>query len=259
MHLSNIFTYPIKSTHPISLESGFLFTEGVGLDRHWMVVDENNAMVTSRKQPKLLHIATKVAGDQLKVMLPEQTFFIPIVPKPSNAIMVAHWGEDLLTSWPQNAALDDALSHYLGSKCSLVYSASLQSNDGAKSLSFADAQPVLLTTTSSLLALNERLREPVGMDRFRANLVVNNEIADVEDDWQLIRVGECELQVTCPCERCVLTTIDPKLLRPHPQQEPLRTLATYRRLPKGGVGFGINLTVTKPGPINVGDPVEVLR
>jgi uncharacterized protein YcbX len=89
--------------------------------------------------------------------------------------------------------------------------------------------------------------------------VVNNEIADVEDDWQLIRVGECELQVTCPCERCVLTTIDPKLLRPHPQQEPLRTLATYRRLPKGGVGFGINLTVTKPGPINIGDPVEVLR
>ena len=61
-----------------------------------------------------------------------------------------------------------------------------------------------------------------------------------------------------PCERCVLTTIDPVSLIKHDQKEPLRTLATYRRLKDGGVGFGINLTVSRIGPIAIGDTVEVL-
>ena len=96
------------------------------------------------------------------------------------------------------------------------------------------------------------------MDRFRSNLVVDNIIADVEDGWKRIRIGECELEVTYPCERCVLTTIDPELLTKHQQQEPLRTLATYRKLPEGGVGFGVNLIVVRPGAISIGDTVEVL-
>jgi uncharacterized protein YcbX len=39
----------------------------------------------------------------------------------------------------------------------------------------------------------------------------------------------------------------------------LRTLAQYRRLDTGGVGFGINLTVSLAGPIAIGDTVEVLE
>jgi hypothetical protein len=96
------------------------------------------------------------------------------------------------------------------------------------------------------------------MDRFRANLVVSNLIADIEDDWKRIRIGACELEVTYPCERCVLTTINPVSLTKHEHQEPLRTLATYRRLEEGGVGFGLNLIVVRAGPIAIGDTVEVL-
>jgi hypothetical protein len=45
-----------------------------------------------------------------------------------------------------------------------------------------------------------------------------------------------------------------------PQQEPLRTLTTYRRLgSKGGVMFGQNVIVRRPGIIQVGDAVEVLE
>ena len=258
MYLSEINTYPIKSTHPISIKTGYLFPTGIGLDRNWMVIDANDAMMTSRKYPKLLHVSSCIDGSNLRVILPHQDFLIPLVPQPNTPVLVKHWGEGLMPAWSQNTALDAALSDYLGLPCRLVYSASLQADDVSQAASFADAQPLLLTTTASLVALNERLKEAIGMHRFRTNLVVSNLIADIEDDWKRIRIGACELEVSYPCERCVLTTIDPVSLAKHEQQEPLRTLATYRRLEGGGVGFGINLTVVRAGPIAIGDTVEVL-
>ena len=258
MYLSEINTYPIKSTHPISIKTGYLFPTGIGFDRNWMVIDANDAMMTSRKYPKLLHVSSRIEGSHLRVILPRQDFLIPLIPQPNTPVLVKHWGDELMPAWPQNTALDAALSDYIGLPCRLVYSASLQTGDVIQSASFADAQPVLLTTTASLAALNERLKEAIGMHRFRTNLVVSNLIADKEDDWKRIRIGACELEVSYPCERCVLTTIDPVSLAKHEQQEPLRTLATYRRLEGGGVGFGINLTVVRAGPIAIGDTVEVL-
>jgi uncharacterized protein YcbX len=258
MYLSEINTYPIKSTHPISIKAGYLFPTGVGFDRNWMLIDANNTMLTSRTNPKLLHIVSRIEGSNLRVMLPQQDFLLPLVPKATTPILVEHWGDTPMPAWPQSEALDSALSDYLGLVCRLVYSANLHSEDPTNAVSFADAQPLLLTTTASLAALNERLGDPIGMDRFRPNLVVSNLIADVEDDWKRIRIGACELEVSYPCERCVLTTIDPVSLAKHAKQEPLRTLATYRRLEAGGVGFGVNLIVIKPGPIAVGDTVQIL-
>ena len=258
MYLSEINTYPIKSTHPISVKTGYLFPTGIGFDRNWMVIDANNTMMTSRKYPKLLHVYSRIEGSDLRVMLPQQDFLLPLVPQPNTPVLVKHWGETLVPAWPQNATLDAALSDYLGLVCRLVYCANLHSEDVDHAVSFADAQPVLLTTTASLAALNDRLGEVIGMDRFRTNLVVSNLIADIEDDWKRIRIGACELEVSYPCERCVLTTIDPVSLIKHEQQEPLRTLATYRRLEEGGVGFGVNLIVVRAGPIAIGDTVAVL-
>ncbi len=258
MYLSEINTYPIKSTRPIAIEAGYLFPAGLGFDRHWMLIDANNNMLTSRKHPKLLHIDSYIEAPSLRIVLPQKDFILPLVPKPGLEVLVKHWGDILIPTWPQSPALDAALSEYLGLTCRLVYAANLQAEEPPKVVSFADAQPLLLTTTASLGALNQRLDEAIGMDRFRSNLVVSNLIADIEDGWQRIRIGACELDVSYPCKRCVLTTIDPVTLIQHQQQEPLRTLSEYRRLATGGVGFGINLTVSVAGPIAVGDQVEVL-
>ena len=45
MYLSKINTYPIKSTHPISIEAGYLFSTGIGFDRHWMLIDAENNLL----------------------------------------------------------------------------------------------------------------------------------------------------------------------------------------------------------------------
>ena len=110
MYLSEINTYPIKSTHPISIKAGYLFPTGIGFDRNWMVIDANNAMMTSRKYPKLLHVFSCIEGSNLRVILPQQDFLIPLVPLPNTPVLVKHWGEELMPAWPQNPALDAALS-----------------------------------------------------------------------------------------------------------------------------------------------------
>jgi uncharacterized protein YcbX len=39
--------------------------------------------------------------------------------------------------------------------------------------------------------------------------------------------------------------------------EPIRSLASYRRHPDGGVTFGMKAAVLRPGQVTVGDEVDV--
>jgi uncharacterized protein YcbX len=41
--------------------------------------------------------------------------------------------------------------------------------------------------------------------------------------------------------------------------EPIRSLATYRRDPDGGVTFGMKAQVVRTGTISVGDKIDVLE
>ena len=61
------------------------------------------------------------------------------------------------------------------------------------------------------------------------------------------------------CDRCVLTTVDPRTGEPHPEREPLLTLSRYRRDRALGILFGVNLIPRGEGVLHAGDPVEVLE
>ena len=124
-------------------------------------------------------------------------------------------------------------------------------------VSLADGAPVLLTATASLAQLNERLPSPIGMVNFRPNLVAETVTAFDEDQWGRIRVGEAEFDVAWACTRCVLTTIDPETAKKDPDEEPIRTLKTFRRGPEG-VMFGQNLIPRRLGTVSVGDSIDIL-
>jgi uncharacterized protein YcbX len=122
-------------------------------------------------------------------------------------------------------------------------------------VSFADAFPFLLTSEESLRDLNQRLPQPLPMNRFRPNLVVTGDRPYEEDDWRDIQIGDIPMQVVKPCGRCVVTTTDQSTgIR---GQEPLRTLATYRKR-SGDAMFGQNLVHRNSGQLRVGDPVRIL-
>ena len=123
-------------------------------------------------------------------------------------------------------------------------------------MSFADGYPLLLTSEASLADLNRRMDRALPMDRFRANLVIDGEVPFAEDEWARIRVGSTKFRVVKPCARCVVTTTDQRTGARGP--EPLRTLASFRNA-GGKVLFGENLIHDGPGPVRLGDPVEVLE
>jgi hypothetical protein len=114
---------------------------------------------------------------------------------------------------------------------------------------------VLLCSEASLADLNRRLTDPVPMDRFRPNLVVNGGPPFAEDHWQRLAIGSVVFRNAGPCARCTVTTVDQDT--GHRGTEPLRTLATYRQ-EKRGVMFGVNLVPEGPGQLAAGDPVEIL-
>ena len=105
--------------------------------------------------------------------------------------------------------------------------------------------------------VRRRVPEVITMKRFRPNLVVKNTAPYQEDNWEAIKIGDCELQIVKPCSRCVLTTVNPETGKLS-GREPLKTLAKYRKF-NGEVVFGQNLVSRSSGKLEVGMKVEVVN
>ena len=118
------------------------------------------------------------------------------------------------------------------------------------------AFPLLVTSAASLDDLNGRLPAPIGMERFRANLVIAGAAPWAEDGWRHLRVGSAMFAVVKPCARCIMITTDQQTGTRDPASEPIRTLQRFRRDATGQVIFGQNLVPRSGGVVSVGDPVE---
>jgi uncharacterized protein YcbX len=110
-----------------------------------------------------------------------------------------------------------------------------------------DSAPILLLSDGSLAQLGYDRR------RFRANVLIEGAPGPVELDWigARVRIGGAVLEVREPCERCVITTIDPDTIAVD--------LDVLRRAGDelGGI-MGVLCTVVEPARVGVGDPVELV-
>jgi hypothetical protein len=122
---------------------------------------------------------------------------------------------------------------------------------------FADAEPALIVSTASLDDLNTRMDAPLPMNRFRPNLVLHGMSPYGEDGLGRVRIGNVGVSVIRPCARCALTTVDQDTAATG--KEPLRTLATYRRMPDGNVAFGMNARFENAGVLRIGTTVEPVQ
>jgi hypothetical protein len=96
------------------------------------------------------------------------------------------------------------------------------------------------------------------MDRFRPNIVLDGWPEPYREDLiDSLSVGGAGLAFAKVAIRCAVTLVD-QATGHRAGPEPLRTLADYRRAnAKGGVTFGVKLSVPAPGPVAVGDEVAV--
>ena len=265
MKVTEINIYPIKSTRRIALTETEVLPRGLPWDRRWMLVDDEGKFITARQHPTLAMVETDFAGSVLRVSANErQPLELPLQPSDSKVVTVTVWKDECDAVLAGEEA-DTWFSEYLGISCRLVQmtddlvrGVSPDFGLPGDEVSFADGFPLLLLSEVSLNDLNSRLDDAVSMRRFRPNLVVDGEEPYAEDSWQRLRIGEVEFAGVKNCSRCVFTTVDPGTGIKHPDKEPLRTLASYRRRPEGGVYFGQNLIPRSGGIIRLGDSVEIL-
>jgi uncharacterized protein len=262
--LTALYRYPVKSCAAESLSHAEVEPLGLAFDRRWMLVDsQTGRCITGREAGQLVLLRTRILANQLWLECPGFADLRPVFNGPRRDVQV--WDSTV------NAAIADMdcnglLSAWLQRSVQLVYFDSLSTRaldpkyaQPGDETAFSDGFPLLLISQVSLDHLNSKLPQALPMTRFRPNLVVTGKFAAHEEDtWQRIRIGEAQFDLVKPCIRCVFTTVMPDSGQRDPSGEPLKTLAQYRRSPKG-ISFGMNVICRTPRvKVNVGDAVQVL-
>ncbi|WP_083733386.1 MOSC domain-containing protein [Actinomadura sp. CNU-125] len=254
--LLELNTYPLKGGRGTALSSAELGPEGLRHDREFMLVDAGGRFLSQRGDPRMALLRPAFDGEILTVTAPGAA---PLVHKPVDDGEVrdvrVHKSDCLGVDQGDEAAA--WFGEVLGRECRLVrFTGRRETPLGGGTLKFADAFPLLLISAESLADLNGRLAGPLPMNRFRPSLVVAGLGAYGEDAVRLLRIGGTVIEAVKPCGRCLVTTTDQET--GERGGEPLRTLATYRKV-DGSLLFGQSCVPRTPGPLTVGDPVEVLE
>jgi len=262
IRVSGLFVYPVKSCRGIALDEAEVGATGFIHDRQWLVVDRHGTFMTQRDWPALARVTVSVESGGLRIGAEGMASLDVEDPgREARTDSVTIW-EDRCNAVTADPAAAEWFTGFLGTPCRLVRmpaSTVRQVDLGwaveGDRVGFADGFPFLLISQSSLDELNRRLDEPVSMDRFRPNVVVEGGEPYAEDGWAHVTMGEVGFRVAKPCARCVITTTDQ--LSGERGREPLRTLATYRRF-GNKVLFGQNLIHDGTGVVRIGDSCEVM-
>lgn len=262
MTLSGLFVYPVKSCAGIALASSTLDRPGLAGDRRWMLVDADDRFLSQRSIPAMGQVRVAMWGDGLALGWRGEELQVepPGVDAPLRRVEV--W-DDCVAARDAGDGAAAWLSSRLDVPCRLVFMADdtrrlVDTGYAAngETVSFADGFPLLLTTEASLAFINAQLDAPVGMRRFRPNLVVSGSAPFAEDSWRRLQIGERIFTVAKPCARCAIPALDPDSGARHPALN--RVLAATRRI-DGAVLFGQNLLHRDTGVLRVGDAVHVLE
>lgn len=265
MHISEINIYPVKSLKGTGLTEATVEQRGLQFDRRWMLVDDDNRLITQREVPRMALISVRIEDGNLDVRFEDRHIDIPHAPHQGDTEDVVVW-QNIVPADVYDPETNAWFSRALNVNCRLVAMPettrrTIDPEYAVKPdediVSFADGYPFLLIGEGSLADLNSRLDTPVPMNRFRPNFVVSGSQAFAEDSWKRIRMGETIFHVVKPCARCVLTTVD-QAKGEKTGKEPLQTLSTFRNR-EGKVLFGQNLIAENPGGvIRIGDEIEIL-
>lgn len=271
--VSALHIYPLKGAQGVARDEVELRRSGVVGDRELMLVREGET-IHQKDHTALAQIRVEVAdGDKRVFHHPEAgRFDHEIVREPRDEAAKFHYADIPVCDQGDEAAAWFARALDLAG----VRLVSLprpwdrwiplprfEEVDGRPQAGFYDAAPILLNNRNSLDDFNSRTPDPVPMDRFRANIVIEGELpAYAEDELKSLRGERVELLSVVPCERCVMTTTD-QATGERPSKEPIKTLSTYRRVEEGkyasGVLFGLYMTPRGEGTLRVGDTLEIER
>lgn len=262
--ISELNIFPVKSLQGVALQQAELTEQGIRWDRFWMIVNDDGQFATQRHFTKMAQIKTELTAEALILSHPEASPLIISLQYQGdgNVRLGKVWGSECQVLDEGETArqwLTQLLGTWRDQSLSLVrmapeYSREVSENhtvDGASNTTyFADGYPYLVCNTASLAELNKALEQqqeaPVPMSRFRANIVVDSDIAFIEHQSPELKFEQNEdasLHLCKPCQRCKITAIDQSSGEVEAPKQPLTTLMAMTHVDKKGAFFGQNAVV----------------
>ena len=276
--ISGLFVYPVKSCAGVALTEAVLLDTGLDLDRAWMVVDADGVFVSQRKQARLALVKPQLKMEELILRAPgmlalhvridavEQPATVRVwddtVPAFDMGAVAAQWFTDFL-SLNRDGLPDRNAKKYRMVRFDPDYKrlSSMNWTQGLEAPNqFSDGFPILVVSTASLEGLNAKLvaagHAPVGIERFRPNIVLSGLHAHDEDRLQTLHIAlgagetgevneasEIILKPVKPCPRCPIPNIDPATANSSPEVGDM--LQSYRQDARveGRITFGMNAIV----------------
>ena len=260
--LSEIWIYPIKSLGGIRLTQSQVMPKGLANDRRWMLIDKEGVFLTQRVHPRMALFHPTINNGQLSVAFSNESKIDISDQLRSESTKATIWNDTVDVHLHADDNVHEWFSKHLGFLCQLV--SFPEANDrlvdphysiNDEHVSLADAYPFMIIGQRSLDLLNDKLKEPVPMNRFRPNFVFTGGDAHEEDQWREFTIGTNRFAGVKLCARCVLTTVNQDTAEKG--IEPLYTLSTYRKV-ANKVLFGQNLVALDHGIVKVGDRISVI-
>lgn len=261
--VQSLRVYPVKGCTGTDVDGMDIGARGPAHDREFLIIRPDGRFITQRQHPRLALIQPSLEAidtGELHLSRPyAEPVRIPIrTSAPVREVTVWRWDGHGID---QGDEVANWLSSFLGAPVRLVRFPDDEHRPtgvGGGEVGYADGYPLLVTSTASLADLNSRMEQPIPMDRFRPNVVVDGWPEPwTEDEVATLHLGDAvEVDLVRPCARCVVTTVDQRTAeRGH---EPLRTLAKFRNQELGLI-FGQNGIPRTTGRVGVGDSIRAAR
>lgn len=220
MTVRSLHLYPIKGCRGIDVDR--IEIDGIGPvgDRRWQVVDAERRPVTQRTVPALATIEVEPLPGGLRlsaeghgrIEVPDPG---PLPADGSAEIVVAAKVAREVTAGDGGDEAAAWLTAVLDAPVRLVVMVDATDvrfppavDPWGQGVSFVDAAPIVIANQASLDWLTGRASEPFGMDRFRANVVIDGADPWVEDTWRTATIGAAEVRVELPWPRCAVPQVD---------------------------------------------------
>lgn len=282
--VSHLYIYPVKSCSYIEVSQMEATLMGAKTDtvsdRVFMIVNENQELVTARSFPKLVLVKPSVADkDTLVLSAPgSKDFSIKLGELRKDKEDMSTKNATIWESKVEVIDLGDEASQWITQVCQpetngklrLVYypqtkcmrelrakHKSYKDMDKKHIGALQDATSFMLLNETSLQDLNTKLDKSVEPTQFRPNIVIADAKPYDEDQWKFIRIGDKTIMKSLkPCTRGTFSAVDQKSGDHSKDGEPLKTLNSYR-MKDGLPVMGINAGLFRKGEIKVGDEVYV--
>ncbi|KIK91112.1 hypothetical protein PAXRUDRAFT_150234, partial [Paxillus rubicundulus Ve08.2h10] len=317
IRVTKILIHPIKSCKGTSVQEAVYTLEGLENDRKWCIIKaDSNLVVTARQankmvliHPRIVHEPSSPEGGRLEVSFPDdsgcETFSVPLNPSEATlrnwqdfSLEVELWGkkdiEGYICETITGQSPSAVLSKYFGYPVHLVVKGpriricppTLRFPKLDAPSYFQDGFPLLLVSEESVEAVQERIRDMVGIqgvgekwekeelmvERFRPNIVFKGARAPFAEDvitelsidsHQQARDGAGPIiHLVSKCARCLLPNIDPGT-GVRDAAVPHKVMLKFRRgldpARSSASCLGCNGIVTGKGVVRVNDWVHVRK